>query len=437
MIAEIAITLGFTILFIVWIFFGKHFKVPGLNQKTLVSLFLLKLTAGVALALLYTYYYNPASADMFKYYNGGQALYSALEESPSDYFKIITGVKGNEPQLHKYYVDADHWYKQYDYGLYNDNRTMIRFNAILSLISGGRFYVHVAIMAFISFVGSFWLFLGIKRVSQLENNVLIFGVFLIPTVLIWSSALLKEGLLLFSLGALFLVSINMRDRFRWWQIPVWILAASLMFLTKFYVLLCLIPSIAFLWVTAKIRLKKPMVVLIPILVVILTLFATSKYYTEYDLPSLIEHKQNDFVKYVNTVEDAGSNINIPDIEPGFWGLIKHMPQAYINSFFRPHIAEVSLGLSMLAALENLALLALIIMAIVFFRKPPNPTRTFVLAAFTFVFFLFGLTGLTTPNLGALVRYKMPALPFLFLALYALIGNKRLPKKIQKLKIFID
>jgi hypothetical protein len=437
MIIEIVLPLALIIAFAALIFWGKHFKIAGIKTKILVLLFLIKFFAGVLLTMVYTHYYNPNTADIFKYYKGGLEIYSALEDNPSNYVKMITGIKADEPQLHQYYDAADYWYKEYDYGLYNDNRTMIRFNAILCLISNGNIWVHVLVMSFLSFLGSYWLLLGFKKFLKLKNSILILATFLIPTLLIWSSGLLKEGLVLFGLGALFLTAINIRQNFKWWHLIILILSGTVLFLAKFYILLCIVPSLLFIWVTAKYRLKRPLVILAPIVLLIVLFFSTSKYYSPLDLPLIIEQKQGDFVKMLNNSSDPGSTLEIPDLEPSIGSFLVNLPRALFNSFARPHIGEVSLGLSMLAAIENLLFLLFIVFAIIFFRKPSPPVKTFFWTNITFVVFLFALIGLTTPNLGALVRYKMPALPFLFLAFYVLVGNKKLPRKIRELNIFMD
>ena len=140
---------------------------------------------------------------------------------------------------------------------------------------------------------------------------------------------------------------------------------------------------------------------------------------------------------LNSMSDAGSTISIPDLEPNIGSFIINLPHAVFNSFMRPHIGEVTFGLSMFAAIENLLFLLFIVFVIIFYRKPSPPLKTMFWANITFVLFLFTLVGLTTPNLGALVRYKMPALPFLFLALYVLVGNQKLPRKIRELNIFME
>ncbi|HXK81509.1 MAG TPA: hypothetical protein PLO05_05065 [Bacteroidales bacterium] len=437
MFIKIATPLALFIAFSVLIVLGKHFKLAGIKSKILVILFLIKLFAAVSITMIYTHYYNPATADIFKYYNGGLEIYRALEDRPGDYFKMITGIKADEPQLHQYYDAADFWYKEFDYGLYNDNRTMIRFNAILCLISNGNIWVHVVVMAFLSFLGSYWLLLGFKKFIRIRNSILILATFLIPTLLIWSSGLLKEGLVIFGLGALFLTTINIRQNFKWWHLMVLVLSGFLLVLAKFYILLCIVPSLVFIWITARYRLKKPLVILAPIVLLIVLVFSTSKYYSPLDLPLIIEQKQSDFVKMLNSMSDAGSTISIPDLEPNIGSFIINLPHAVFNSFMRPHIGEVTFGLSMFAAIENLLFLLFIVFVIIFYRKPSPPLKTMFWANITFVLFLFTLVGLTTPNLGALVRYKMPALPFLFLALYVLVGNQKLPRKIRELNIFME
>ncbi len=44
---------------------------------------------------------------------------------------------------------------------------------------------------------------------------------------------------------------------------------------------------------------------------------------------------------------------------------------------------------------------------------------------SFITILFVLIGLTTPVLGALVRYKVPALPFVGIVILAAASNERL------------
>jgi hypothetical protein len=51
--------------------------------------------------------------------------------------------------------------------------------------------------------------------------------------------------------------------------------------------------------------------------------------------------------------------------------------------------------------------------------------------------MFILTGLITPVMGAIVRYKVPALPFLMILLVMLIDKEKLIKKIPFLKFLVN
>jgi hypothetical protein len=50
----------------------------------------------------------------------------------------------------------------------------------------------------------------------------------------------------------------------------------------------------------------------------------------------------------------------------------------------------------------------------------------VLFCFTFTIVLFLIIGLTTPIIGAIVRYKIPALPFLVFGLLLCVNNTQIP-----------
>ena len=82
-------------------------------------------------------------SDIHKFYRGGLALYDAADDNFTDYLRLVTGIQGDQPQLQKYYDNADHWTRKFDYGLFNDNRTIMRFNAIVCFVSRGNIFIHI------------------------------------------------------------------------------------------------------------------------------------------------------------------------------------------------------------------------------------------------------------------------------------------------------
>jgi hypothetical protein len=265
---------------------------------------------------------------------------------------MITGIGADAPHLDQYYNVANFWHKEFDYNLYNDNRTIIRFNAILMLFSFGYFNVHNIFMAFISFTGLTAIFKVFYPYFINKRNALIFSIFLIPSVLLWTSGVLKEGILMFALGlSVYYVNKLFLKKFTWKILIFLILTITLLFFSKFYVLLAALPGIASL-IAIK-HLKKipafPIVAGIHILI-ISAFFFFHLLFPKYNLVEITATKQHDFINMINQSPNVGSRIDLPVLEPSFISFAKNTPVALINSFFRPHIFEIKSAMIIPSAL---------------------------------------------------------------------------------------
>ena len=173
----------------------RFFNVKGISPWIFVFIFGIKLLSALALTIIYTYYYTDRStADIFKYFDDSKVLFSALHKNPIDYFKMVTGIGADSPHLKHYYLDCNYWYKKYNYLMYNDNRTIIRFNAIVLLFSFGKFFVHNVFMSFLSLIGLMAIYKVFVENFASKKVELLVAIFLLPSVLLWTSGTLKEGL---------------------------------------------------------------------------------------------------------------------------------------------------------------------------------------------------------------------------------------------------
>ena len=68
------------------------------------------------------------------------------------------------------------------------------------IFSFGNYHVHSILLSYFAFLGSFSLANVFYKVSKLKMASY-FAVFLIPSVVFWSSGILKEAILLFALGS--------------------------------------------------------------------------------------------------------------------------------------------------------------------------------------------------------------------------------------------
>ena len=134
---------------------------------------------------------------------------------------------------------------------------------------------------------------------------------------------------------------------------------------------------------------------------------------------------------------TGSTIEIQKLEPNILSFLKATPKAVYNTFFRPFFLESFSPFIFLAGFENLFIILLTIVAILFADKNALNEKLFWLCVF-FTLVIFALTGLITPVIGAIVRYKIAALPLLLIALFMLIDKNKLTKKLPYFrKVFKD
>jgi hypothetical protein len=99
----------------------RFFHLPGLPRITTVYLFLLKLLAGFALWYVYTSYYPQREyADIWKYYDDGEIMYSAIHKHPGDYIRMVSGIGIDERIEAIYFRKMNHWDQQFENNLFND-----------------------------------------------------------------------------------------------------------------------------------------------------------------------------------------------------------------------------------------------------------------------------------------------------------------------------
>jgi hypothetical protein len=105
----------------------------------------------------------------------------------------------------------------------------------------------------------------------------------------------------------------------------------------------------------------------------------------------------------------------------------------LNASFRPWVTEADNAMQWFSALENLALALLSLACIIFYKQQDSPGKlAFLWFCLSFVLVLYSITGITTPILGTLVRYRMPALPFFVVAIFMMTDLKKMVQTVKQL-----
>jgi hypothetical protein len=319
-----------------------------------------------------------------------------------------------------YYDKMNNWYRVYENSLYNDNRLIIRVNAALRLFSFGNYHVHSIILNFIAFIGSVGMARFFLYFVKTKWKVYV-AVFFIPSVIFWSSGILKESLLLFAMGLFCYFLYRLVITKNWVNLLFLLFPFLLLMLLKFYVFVAFIPAILGWYFSETTRLKWKA---FPLVFGVLSIFAIilGAWDSSYNFIHILVRKQHDFIN-MSIAFRVNSAIQMDYLDENIFSILKAVPFGIINSLTRPWPLEIKNALFVPAMMENLVLLVLI--TIVFIQKVKNPIRSsnFILFCFLFTFFLYAIIGISTPILGALVRYKIPAMPFLLIGVLSLLNTR--------------
>lgn len=397
---------------------------PEVSAKVFQLMFIIKVIAAFALYIIYTQFYTDrAYADIFRYYDDSAVLYDTFLNKPYDFFRMLTGIDGEAADLQVYYDTMRNWYNT-DL-VFNDSRTMIRLNAFLRLFSMGTYFPHAIVMCFLATVGLTGIFRVMNDAMKGRAFLLLLIVFLLPSILLWTSGMIKEAFLVFALGTLlYQISRLIADRKFSLRRSVNILLVILILITvKAYVFFLMIPFLLS-WLISKFRPANPWLITGSIHVLYFTLLSiSSPFITGKSIPALISDKQAEFY-FVAETDQAKSVVEVNRIQPDWGSLIAEAPGAFGRTLLLPMPQHAHNILMWFSVAENIFILLLIVILIFNIKTELIKTiSSFAISSFLFGVSIFILSGLVTPIIGALVRYKVPGLPFLIFLFPAISYRK--------------
>lgn len=131
-------------------------------------------------------------------------------------------------------------------------------------------------------------------------------------------------------------------------------------------------------------------------------------------------------------EPAKSKIDIPPLSANWTSFLKAAPVGLMNVFLLPNIFKIRSVMEIIPALENLAVLFFIGLSLIFLDTK-NKNLDIVLFCLTTVVVLYIIIGITTPVVGAIVRYKIPGMVLLLVCMVHVMDGKKIITKIPFIK----
>ena len=137
----------------------------------------------------------------------------------------------------------NHWDTSYKNSLMDESRLLIRLNAILNIIGFKSYGFNLISFVFIGFLGKFLITKNLVKFYKSINPIILFwGLILFPSLMLWSSGILKEPLIIFSIG-LILQSFGVYNSKKRSSLILVFFGLLIIFKVKFYVFICFLPAL--------------------------------------------------------------------------------------------------------------------------------------------------------------------------------------------------
>ncbi len=413
------------ILFVFWVIQKWNFiQIQGIKKIDFQLAFALKLFVGYLLYWIYTEYYNQRHlADIFKFYDDSKIISDVFLSKPLDFLQIIFGVNLNQNYFDSnYFINMNHWDSSYNSVLMNESRIIIKINAILNVIGFNNYSFNLISFLLFGYLGIILIIKSIITQIKINNQRLLFwSIILFPSIIIWTSGILKEPITLLALGFILygISSISFQKKLVMKPIIIFSIGTILLFMIKFYVFACFIPALITYLIIKKKSTNPIKTVLYTSILIFLAILTLSTFTDQYNPIYLLSRKQKDFIVLAEFYR-SGSYFDLPKINNSISSFIQSIPIGLFNGLFRPLPNDIKKSIHLLPLIENLILYISFITLIVklkpSMRKIELSAKQIIYPALLFPILLYTLTGMSTPVIGALIRYKIPGLLFLIIAL---------------------
>ncbi len=404
----------------------KYFK-KGLFIKLVgVSLFL----------MFYTLYYP--TGDTISYYEGARSIVKLLFQDFNKGFQVLFNTDSIYNSINSFNYQSG----RPPYYIFRDTKTfnVCRFSIIFYFLGSGSLVVSNFLCSTFSYLGIWKLYRLFNSLFPGKSKPFAYFILFMPSLVFWGGGIMKDSFVLGGVSwATYCFYYGIIKREKIIQNLIFLVINFMIIINiKSYVAIAAIPGML-IWLNSGIikSLKSSFAkfILRPIIfsLIILSGFGL---FSNLDAIGLSQFENVD-----ETIEQAQviqqdllredqygkNNYNIGQLDGTLTGLLSLAPTAIFTGIYRPTFLEIGSPAMVLSAIENLILLLFSLLAIAskgpikFFKAIFNEPLLLYSLIFTIIF-AFGV-GIASTNFGALVRYRIPLIPFYFPLVYVIYKSK--------------
>jgi hypothetical protein len=398
----------------------QKYYIKGLNYKII---------GAIGFALIYLLYYK--GGDSINYFQAARPLYSFAFTNPDRYIEFVFDTKSAYPD--QLYMQA--WAKGVDYLLRgNATLTVIRFVSLVNLFCFDSYMSCTIIFAFISYYfifKTFRLFVAIHPQLEREFSV---SFLMIPSAIFWGSGVGKDAIMLSATMYFFLCFYRMiiiKQSIIQNALKLIFIAYVMSIIRGFMIITitpCLILMAAIYYRNAF---QSPVVRFISLPLFLGGGLIASYFFIQnignqmqtYSLDSMQKTAEG-FKSWHTYLGDTqgGSAYSLGDVDYSTAGIVRKAPLAISIALFGPFFWQIRNPVMLLSGIESIIFLYYFFKVFINARAYRAINVIFkdhlIMFSIPFVLIIALAVGMTSFNYGALVRYKLPLLPF-FAALIAI------------------
>jgi hypothetical protein len=396
-------------------------KNAGISSGLLLSLFLIKIIAGIAIGWVSIHVYGPGN-DYWDTNDYAREEYQLLLANPWKYFiNIFTS-------------DYESGYSgifSNGYSYWNDLKgdIVIKLVSVFNIFSRGDYYINSLFFNFLVFFGHVILFRLFIKIFPGRQIWVIIGCFLLPSTLYFASGIHKDGLVFLMLAVLTFSVFQscIKNSFSAKRVGLICTSLLFLFLLRNFVFLALIPALLAWILSAKAKWRTGLTFVTVYLLCCLLAFNIDSVFSKIKPLEIITNRQTEYFK----LGRAASQIELDTLRPTFISFVNNTPQALNHALLRPYLWEIPVKSVFPLSIE-LFLYQVLLLILIFFRKDdakmPNKPVLYFIGFFALSVLLF--VGYVVPNLGSLVRYRSLYLHFIITPILCYVDWEKILKKIQ-------
>ncbi len=370
--------------------------------------------------LIYLLYYG--GGDSINFFHTIEPTFGLFFSDPGSFFSFTLSPNSSYP------YQCFQWANAHSVGYLcrgAASLTTIRIGALLNLLCFNSYFALCALFAYLSYKFQWVVFRLLAGIYPMLHKQFAYAFLFIPSVVFWGSAVGKDSIMLSCILAMFysFYSAFILKKRILLNISTLLLAGFIVSFIRGFILFTTLPCLFLMAVTyyrTAIQSSILRFLIGPVLLAggiaasILFVRSMGEMVESYDLDSL-QQKAEGFRSWHTT--QGGSTYSIAEnMQYTPMGILKSAPIAITVTLFGPFFWQIRSPVMLLSGIESFIFLYLFVTRVFFNKKLYKLLAVLmkdhiIMFCIPFIFILGTAIGLTSFNYGALVRYRIPILPF--------------------------